>query len=195
MPSTKNYNIHISISSLCHDTDRTERLHKRWIMSVVSVPKMTWFLWLPIEHAVTKQLSQTVMYNARTTIKGHPFRFQKTPVPLTSMTSKSPFPIHANPIASPRSEKKCHANFPQMLHCGSVQRKFLTYFKGACSLPGCLLLSLYHFSSFFQALIPNVGIKEASKSWREADVWWRWHRWNEAHFSPDQPTSLFSASL
>lgn len=117
-----------------------------------------WLVWqknhlIPWILAVTKQLSQTAIYDTRAIVSGRSFRSQKTPVPLKSMTSKSPLPIHANPIARPcsgkKKRKKCHINFFQMLHCGSVQTKFLTYFKGVPSLQGCLLLSLYHFSSFF----------------------------------------------
>lgn len=156
--------------------------------------KITWFLLTPNKTSCENQLSQTT--NSRTIISGHSFRFQKTPESLTTATSKGAFPIHANPMASPWSDKKkCHTNFPQMLHCGSVQTNFLTYFKRACSLLRCLLLSLYHFLSFFfMGLILNAGIKEASKSWADTDAWWGWHRWNEAHFSPDQPTSFFNMS-
>lgn len=42
----------------------------------------------------------------RDNVSGCSFTLQKTLVPLTSMASKSPFPIHVNPIASPRSEEK-----------------------------------------------------------------------------------------
>lgn len=153
--------------------------------------KITWVLWLPIKHAVTKQLSQSVMYNART---GTHLGFKKTPVPLTFMASKSPFPIHANPIASPWSEKKRVSS--QMLHCGSVQTKFVTYFKRSLfshRMSPSVALSLLIL--FFMGLILNAGIKEASKNRREADVWWGWHRWNDAHFSAGQPTSLFPTCL
>lgn len=123
--------------------------------------------------------------------------FEKTPVPLTSTASKGPSPIHANPIEpAPWPEKKKEVS-PQMLHCGSVQTKNSQHiFKGAPFSPRMspsVALSL--FILFFTGLILNAGIKEASKSWREADVWWGWHRWNEAHFSADQPTSLFSLPL
>lgn len=124
----------------------------------------------------------------------HSFRFQKTPVPLTFMASKSPFPIHANPIASPWSEKKRVSS--QMLHCGSVQTKFVTYFKRSLfshRMSPSVALSLLIL--FFMGLILNAGIKEASKNRREADVWWGWHRWNDAHFSAGQPTSLFPTCL
>lgn len=148
--------IHISINSPGHDTDRTGRLHKRWIISVVSMTENDLIPLTSNQTCRDKATFSVCNVQCKDNVSRHSFRFQKTPVPLTSMTSKSPFPIHANPIASPRSEKKkCHTNFPQMLHCGSVQTKFLTYFKGACSLLGCLLLSLYHFSSFFHGLNPE----------------------------------------
>lgn len=40
-------------------------------------------------------------------VSGRSFRFKKKKtVPLPSVASKSPFPIHANPTASPLSEEK-----------------------------------------------------------------------------------------
>lgn len=56
-------------------------------------------------------------------------------------------------------------------------------------------VALSLFILFFTGLILNNGIKEASKSGREADVWWGRHRWNDAHFSAGQPTSLLSTCL
>lgn len=56
-------------------------------------------------------------------------------------------------------------------------------------------VALSLFILFFTGLILNAGIREASKSGREADVWWGRHRWNDAHFSAGQPTSLLSTCL
>lgn len=63
-------------------------------------------------------------------------------------------------------------NFPQMLHSGSVRTTFLTFFQKSLFSPRTSPPVLCHLSSFFICLILNAGIKEASKSWREADVWW-----------------------
>lgn len=95
--------------------------------------------------------SLSLYVQCKDNVSGRSFRFQKTPVPLTPLASKSPFLAQANPIASPPIRRR--EKFPQMQHCGSVRTKFVTYFKGACSLLGCLLLLLYHFSSFFHG--PN----------------------------------------
>lgn len=150
---------------------------------------------IPLTSDQTKLLSQTVMYKARTIVLGCSFRFQKTPLTYIHDFKESFSYSCKSYSQAPIRKKKCHANFPQMLHCGSVQTKFLTYFKRRVFSPRMPPSVTITFHPFFMALILNAGIKEASKSWREADVWWRWHRWNEAHFSPDQPTSLFSTSL
>lgn len=106
VPSTKNCNIHIPINSLGHDTDRTGRLHKRWIISMVSVTENDLIPLTSNQTCCDKATFSVCNVQCKDNVSGRSFRFQKTPVPLTSMTSKSPFPIHANPIASPRSEKK-----------------------------------------------------------------------------------------
>lgn len=103
--STKSGNIHISINSLGHDTGHTQRLHKRWIMSIDSVTEND-LIPLPSNQTCCDKATFSVCNaQCKDNVSGCSFSFQKTPVPLTSMTSKSPFTIHANPMASPRPEK------------------------------------------------------------------------------------------
>lgn len=78
-----------------------------------------------------------------------------------------------------------------MLHCRPLQTNFFTYFKG---LSQDVSRSI-NFRPFFIGFILKAGIIEASKSWRETDAWWGWHRWNTVHFSPDKHTTLFPTYL
>lgn len=50
--------------------------------------------------------SLSLYVQCKDNVPGHSFRFQKTPVPLTPMASKSPFLAQANPIASPDQKER-----------------------------------------------------------------------------------------
>lgn len=160
--------------------------------------KITLLLWLPITDSVTKQLSRPVTYNARTMSRGAQLGFSKNSSSTYIHGFKGSFSYSCKSYrASPRPEKRKKKKFP--LRCcivGQCKRKILNTFSKAPVLSQdvsfCCSIT---FHPFFTGLILNAGIKEASKSWREADVCWGWHRWNEAHFSADQPTSLFSLPL
>lgn len=78
----------------------------RWIMWLASV---TDIYLIPLSSNKTCWDKDTVSgcnAQCKDNVSVRSFRFQRTPVPLTPMTSKSPFPMHANARATPRSEEK-----------------------------------------------------------------------------------------
>lgn len=156
--------------------------------------KKTWFLWLPIKHFVTKHRFPFVVYNARTMSRGAHLGFRKLQFHLHPRLQRVLF--HSCKSYSQPSIKKKKGKNPSdaslWVSANEIRNIFQRrLFSPRMSPPVALSLVIL----FFMGLILNAGIKEASKSWGEADVWWGWHRWNEAHFSTGQPTLLFSKCL
>lgn len=116
-----------------------------WFLS----QKMIWFLLLPIKHALTKQLSSSVMHNARTMSRGAHLGLKKK----NSSTSIRGFKESLSYSCKSYSQPPIRRKKVPLRCCIVGQCKLNSWHisKGACSL----LLSLYRFSSFFHRLNPE----------------------------------------